>query len=81
MKRLLVGVAALTAASTVALADGMPGGRAAVYAPQFSWTGLYVGAHGGWERKDMKGSDSTGANNFPFANNFTDGSRACRQLT
>jgi len=39
-----------------AWADGMPE-YSRVYAPAFSWTGLYIGGNVGWERKRMHGSD------------------------
>src|SRR6476620_11279525 len=41
--------------ATAALADGMPSYSGA-YTPVFSWTGFYIGANVGWERKHMVGS-------------------------
>jgi opacity protein-like surface antigen len=55
-----LGTAAVAAVAVgfaaTAWADGMPQ-YSAVYAPAFSWTGLYIGGNVGWERKRMQGSD------------------------
>jgi len=45
---------------TVVSADGYSAPAPAYYAPAFSWTGLYIGAHTGWEKKRMEGSEFTG---------------------
>ncbi len=43
-----------------AAADGYeiePTGKGFAPPPAYSWTGLYIGAHVGWEQKDIEGSD------------------------
>jgi outer membrane immunogenic protein len=70
MRRALVGAVALAALSSTALADGYAT-RGAVYVDQFSWTGLYVGLHTGWERKRIEGSDFTSFDGQDFL--LTDG--------
>jgi outer membrane immunogenic protein len=57
--------------ATAALADGMPSYSGGYTAP-FSWTGFYIGANVGWERKHMVGSDYDLVNSG-FGNQITDG--------
>jgi opacity protein-like surface antigen len=45
----LGGVALAVSLSSSAFADGYD--RPAIYEPAFSWTGFYIGVHGGWENR------------------------------
>lgn len=69
MKRFVGVVAFVTALSSAAYADGIPQGYSPSYQP-FSWTGLYIGAHAGWEQKDIEGSDFVGGNYVPANDPF-----------
>src|ERR1700716_1714270 len=51
----LGGVALAVSLSSSAFADGYD--RPAIYEPAFSWTGFYIGVHGGWENRRSHGSD------------------------
>jgi hypothetical protein len=72
--------ASLLFLSNAVLADGY--GTPSGYERPFSWTGFYIGANVGWERKHMVGSDYTIPGAGPtivdlgfnsFSNNLTDG--------
>jgi len=68
----LAAVAFAVGFAASAWADGMPE-YSRVYAPAFSWTGFYVGANVGWERKHMVGSDYDLVNSPTFGPLITDG--------
>jgi len=64
MVRGILGVAigsAVALTSTIANADGMPrqGVVVAPPPPPFTWTGLYLGLHTGWQSTQIEGSDFT----------------------
>jgi outer membrane immunogenic protein len=65
LKRIVLSAAFASGLSSFSFADGY---GEPVYVPAFSWTGLYIGAHGGWERKALHGTDRI---DF-FNNNDTD---------
>ena len=56
-KHLISAFVLSTALASTAYADGIqPYSPTVAYEP-FSWTGLYVGVHAGWEQKDIHGVD------------------------
>ena len=64
MQKLLTGAgvgASLLVLTGAAFADGYSAPRG--YVDQFSWTGVYIGGHGGWSQGSLDGADFTD----PFA--------------
>lgn len=56
--KFIIATVAIACLSSVAVADGYePVGKGFAPPPVYSWTGFYIGAHVGWERKDIEGSD------------------------
>jgi outer membrane immunogenic protein len=59
MKRYLLAGVVIVAAADAAVAADMPVMRAPITVPVYSWTGLYLGIHGGWGFGNVHFSNST----------------------
>jgi len=60
MKKLIVAAAFVFATASTSFAADMPAKAPRAYAPVWNWTGLYIGAHGGYGWADLSINGLTG---------------------